>query len=337
MIYPLRDLRTYIGYLVAQNSFMRQFFLIIFASLTSVVCVADKKNVLLIAGLPSHGPGEHEHNAGVQLLAVGLKQAVPDLVNVSFSLNGEWPSDEQIAAADTIVIYSDGGGKHPALPHLAQLTTKMSAGCGFVCLHYAVEPAYARAGWLSVDGKPVSPPPAGRFSVGKGAKEFKEWLGGYFEAYYSVNPHWTADFKSLPDHPISRGVKSFSSRDEWYFHMRFKDKMDDVTPILISNVPSEIISSKDGPYVGNPDVRREVLEEKKPQIVAWAVSRNDGGRGFGFCGGHYHTGWANDNQRMLVLNAILWTAKAEVPAGGVITKFSEAELAANQDKKTPSK
>ena len=287
----------------------------------------------MIAGLPSHGPGEHEHNAGIQLLAAGLKQAVPDLVNVSFSLNGEWPSDEQIAAADTIIIYSDGGGKHPALPHLDQLAKKMSAGCGFICLHYAVEPAYERAGWLSVDGKPVSSPPAGRFSVGKGAKEFKEWLGGYFEAYYSVNPHWTADFKSLPDHPISRGVKSFSFRDEWYFHMRFKDNREGITPILVSDVPSEIISPKDGDYVGNPDVRREVLEERKPQIVAWAVTRSDGGRGFGFCGGHYHLGWANDNQRMLVLNAILWTAKVEVPVSGVITKFSEAALVANQDQK----
>ena len=316
---------------------MRQVLFIVFLSLTSVVGAEDKKNVLLIAGSPSHGPGEHEHNAGIQLLAAGLKQAVPDLVNVAVTLNGEWPSEEQVASADTIVIYSDGGGKHPALPHLDQLAKKMSAGCGFVCLHYAVEPAYKSAGWLSVDGKPVSPPPPERFSVGKGAKEFKDWLGGYFESYYSVNPHWTADFKSLPDHPISRGVKSFSSRDEWYFHMRFKDKMEGVTPILISNVPSEIISSQDGPYVGNPDVRREVLEEKKPQVVAWAVSRNDGGRGFGFCGGHYHSGWANDNQRLLVLNAILWTAKAEVPHSGVITKFSEAELAANQDKKPQHK
>jgi hypothetical protein len=319
--------------LVERNSFVRPFLLIFIVSLATNLCAADKKNVLLIAASPSQGPVEHDHNAGVQLLAAGLKQAVPDLVNISFSLNGEWPSDEQIAAADTIVIYSDGGKKHPALPYLDQLAKKMSAGCGFVCLHYAVEPAYERAGWLSVDGKPVSPPPAGRFSVGKGAKEFKEWLGGYFEPYYSVNPHWTADFKSLPDHPISRGVKAFNSRDEWYFHMPFKDKMEGVTPILTSSVPPEMISAKDGDYVGNPDVRREVLEEKKPQIVAWAVNRNDGGRGFGFCGGHYHSGWANENQRMLVLNAILWTAKAEVPAGGVVTKFSEEELTANQDKK----
>ena len=291
----------------------------------------------MIAGLPSHGPGEHEHNAGIQLLAAGLRQAVPSLVTVDISLNGEWPSEQQIALADTIVIYADGGKNHPALPHLDQLAKKMSMGCGFVCLHYAVEPAYERAGWLSVNGKPMSPPPAERFSTGKGAKEFEDWLGGYFERYYSVNPTWTADFKTLPNHPISRGVKAFSSKDEWYFHMRFREGLEGVTPILVSTVPAEIISSQDGDYIGNPDVRREVLEEKKPQVVAWAVARNDGGRGFGFCGGHYHSGWANVDQRMIVLNAILWTAKVEVPAQGVVTQFSEAELSANQDSKFPRK
>jgi|GEM_PF-2112431 len=40
-------------------------------------------------------------------------------------------------------------------------------------------------------------------------------------------------------------------------------------------------------------------------------------RGFGFIGGHFHKGWANNDQRKLVLNAILWTAKATVPASGV--------------------
>ena len=42
---------------------------------------ADKKNVLLIAGKPSHPSGEHEHNAGIQLLASGLKQGAADLVD----------------------------------------------------------------------------------------------------------------------------------------------------------------------------------------------------------------------------------------------------------------
>jgi len=89
----------------------------------------------------------------------------------------------------------------------------------------------------------------------------------------------------------------------------------------------------EGAHAGNPDVRKLVLEEKKPQVVAWAVERQDGGRGFGFTGGHFHKGWANDSQRTLVLNAIVWTAKAEVPAAGVASKFTDEELAANLDPK----
>ena len=51
----------------------------------AAVHAADKKNVLLIAGRPSHGPGEHEHNAGIQLLAAGLRQGASGLVDVEAS------------------------------------------------------------------------------------------------------------------------------------------------------------------------------------------------------------------------------------------------------------
>jgi hypothetical protein len=303
-----------------------------FLAAASFLGAEEKKNVLFIAGRPSHGPGEHEHNAGVQLLAAGLVQSASDLVNVDVSLNGQWPSDERVAKADTIVIYSDGGNGHPALPHLEQLSKKMAAGCGFVCLHYAVEPAYTKAGWVDASGKAVNTPPPGRSSTGKGAAEFKDWLGGYFEQFYSVNPHWQADFKSLPDHPISRGVQPFSTSDEWYFHMRFRDGMEGVTPILSAIAPPETMKRGMGPHEGNPDVSKSV-EDKEPQVVAWAVQRKDGGRGFGFCGGHYHKGWANDNQRTLVLNGIVWTAKATVPEKGVVTKFTQEQLDANLDPK----
>jgi hypothetical protein len=146
-----------------------------------------------------------------------------------------------------------------------------------------------------------------------------------------------ADFTAIPDHPASRGVKPFGSNDEWYFNMRFRDGMVGVTPLLSAVAPAETMKRGEGPHAGNPDVKKLVLEDKKPAVVAWAVERKDGGRGFGFTGGHYHAGWSNDSQRTLVLNAIVWTAKAEVPAAGVVSKFSEEELKANLDKKTPRK
>jgi len=65
------------------------------------------------------------------------------------------------------------------------------------------------------------------------------------------------------------------------------------------------------------------------------VSENDGGsRGFGFTGAHYHRNWKDNNFRKVVLNAVAWIAKAEVPPGGIQTPTpSDEEMKANLDPK----
>lgn len=272
---------------------------------------ADKKNVILIAGKPSHGPGAHEHNAGVLLLSKCLTTNAADLVEVKVHLNSEWPAPEELAAADTVLIYADGYTGHPALQgdHLEQLRTQIKRGCGFMTMHWATE-----------------------VPKDKGGVEFLDWMGGYCEPDWSVNPHWTAEFKQLPVHPISQGVEPFSTNDEWYFHMRFRAGMQAVTPILSAIPPDSTMARPDGMRSGNPAVRQDVAD-KVPQHVAWAAERPDGGRGFGFTGGHFHKGWANDNQRKLVLNAILWTAKASVPKNGIESTVTPEDLSANLDPK----
>ena len=84
-----------------------------FGLLQSDAIAVDAKNILMIAGKPSHGPGQLEHNAGVQLLAKCLKESGLPL-DVKFTLGGAWPTAEEMAKADTILIYSDGGGGHQA-------------------------------------------------------------------------------------------------------------------------------------------------------------------------------------------------------------------------------
>jgi len=273
-----------------------------------------KKSVLMIAGRPSHAPGEHEHNAGIQLLAKCLGQGAVDRVAVTVHLNGEWPSADELAKADTVVIYSDGGG-HPALQgdRLEQLGKEMKRGCGFVCLHYAVEP-----------------------TLPKGNKEFIDWLGGAFEINWSVNPHWTADFKELPDHPVSRGVQPFSTNDEWYFHMRFREGMTGVTPILTGVAPESTMGCPDGSHSGNPFVRAEVAA-KNPSTSPGRLSGRMADADLDSPAGTDHKGWGNESQRMLVLNAIVWSTKADVPSGGVASTVTDAELAANLDAKPPKK
>ena len=170
-----------------------------------------------------------------------------------------------------------------------------------------------------------------------------KWTGGYFETDWSVNPHWTGTFDKFPEHPITNGVGAFTVKDEWYYHMRFEEGMSGVTPILSDLPPSETLvkedgslARKDGAHSNNPAVRAAVLERKEPQHVAWARQRTDGGRGFGFTGGHYHWNWANANFRKLVLNAIAWTAHAEVPEDGISSADVTIDvLMANQDEKVP--
>jgi type 1 glutamine amidotransferase len=277
---------------------------------TALTATAADKKIVFIAGNPSHGPGEHEHRAGCLLLQSCLA-GVPGVTSVVYS-NG-WPADVATAFADAaaVIIYCDGGGGHPLLKgdRLNTMGELMKKGVGLACLHYAVEPTKER-----------------------GQAEFLEWLGGAFEIHWSVNPHWEADFKTLPNHPITRGVSPFKLRDEWYFNMRFREGMQGVTAILSAVPPASTTNRADGPHSGNPKMR-EMVAAGEPQHVAWAFERKDGGRGFGFTGGHFHQNWGNDQFRKLALNAILWVAKADVPAAGVASQLAADQLEANLDNK----
>ena len=127
--------------------------------------------------------------------------------------------------------------------------------------------------------------------------DFIEWMGGCYERGYSQNPINTVAVTPVKnDHPITRGCGGYVAEDEWYFDIRLRSDDERVVPLMTGNLP---------PW--NP----------KEKVLAWATTRDDGGRGFGFSGGHYHQNWHMESFRKLILNAILWVAKAEVPANGV--------------------
>lgn len=277
------------------------------------------KKVAFIAGTPSHGYGAHEHKAGCMLLADALNASGLN-IEASVYTNG-WPKDDSVLDyADSIVVYCDGGKRHPFNDHLERLDQLQKRGIGMVCVHYGVE-----------------------VPIGPSGEKFKQWTGGYFETDWSVNPHWTGTFDDFPQHPITAGVEPFTVNDEWYYHMRFIEEMNGVTPVLSELPPASTLvkpdgslARKDGAHSNNQAVREAVLERKEPQHVAWARVRPDRGRGFGFTGGHYHWNWANRGFRTLVLNAIAWTAHAEVPEEGVPSAdVSFADLLRNQDYPMP--
>jgi type 1 glutamine amidotransferase len=255
---------------------------------------ADTK-IVLIAGRPSHGPGEHEFNAGIKLLAHCLER-VPGIEPVV--VTGGWPQDEAVfQGAKSVVFFMDGGAGHPILQTKERMETirrLIDEGVGFVCLHYAVE-----------------------VPKGEPGDRFLEWLGGYYETGYSDNPHNTVTVVPREDHPITRGVKPFEARDEWYFKIRFRPDDPRVTPILTAR---NLVGHDGKTYTD-------------PQVVAWATERRDGGRSFGFTGAHFQKNWGIPEFRTLVLNAIVWTAKQDVPSQGIPSEVTADELARNLDPK----
>lgn len=260
------------------------------------------KKIVLVAGSKSHNAGDHEFFAGTAIMMNLLKQT--EGVWPVMAREG-WPKNEKIfEGAAALVFYMDGRNGHPVVKkdamgdRMDRIQKLMDKGTGWVNLHYAVD-------YLPEHGKRV---------LG--------WMGGYYEPNYSINPHWDAEVRSLPNHPITRGVKPFVLRDEWYYHMRFVEDMKGVTPILTALPPDNTRGTA-----------AAKMNSGKPEHMAWAYDRADGGRGFGFTGGHFHRNWGDENFRRLVVNAILWSTKVEIPKEGAKVEFNPADLNKNLDNK----
>lgn len=267
------------------------------AMTTNARAGAPSKKVVLIAGKKSHGPGEHEYERGLKLLKTCLETATNVKgMSAEVYLDG-WPADPHVLDdADTIVLFSDGSDRdeqaHPILrgDRLATLDRLMKRGVGLVAIHYTVFVPSQKAG-----------------------DRFLDWIGGYFdyETGAAAN-HWFSKIQTvsarvepgMKDHPICRGLSPFNLREEYYYNIRFRPNDPRLAPILRAAIPGE----------------------PEQQVVAWAVERADGGRGFGYTGGHFHSNWGVEPVRKMILNAILWTAKADVPEGGVASVLAPESL-----------
>lgn len=277
------------------------------------------RKLVLIAGRPSHPKMMHEFRAGTILLEKRLQDV--EGLRVERHENG-WVTDEStFDDAAAIVIFSDGGSGHPAIQEnrLQVLEKHIGCGLGFGCMHFGVEVPKDRGG-----------------------QEFKEWIGGHYEHEWSCNPIFNAKFEEFPDHPICRGVEPFEIKDEWYFNMRFRDGFDAesskevdgirFTPVLVTK-PSDAV--RNGPYIYPAGPYQHIQDAMgRKEAVMWAVDRPDGGRGFGFTGGHFHLNWQHDQFRKTILNSLCWIAGVEVPQQGLESEpVSDEEIHLNLDPK----
>jgi len=276
---------------------MRQFVrnLILFVSVGMVMdgiafAALEKTHVLIVVGPSNHPPGSHEVAAGGRLMQHCLNNT-RNLPGLKAEVVYEWPADETVLdTVDTVVFIGDTfpPNRFPGSDMiLAKLGSMMNRGCGIVCIHYATG---LRASDVAKDGE----------------HPLLHWMGGYFATRC---PHHQSIAKiyrdatitpSASDHPVSRGWKEFTLHDEPYINNYFgKDDnklAPNVTALATSMLPPE-----------NP--RREV--------VAWCVTRDDRGRGFGIVMPHFYQSWKIDDLRTFILNGIVWTAKRDIPTEGV--------------------
>ncbi len=276
----------------------------------SSVAIAETKKVLFIAGKPSHGNGEHEFRAGSMLLAKGLNESGLD-IEAKVHYYG-WPKDESIFdGVDACIIYADAGGNFKEKYEV--LDERVKEGMGIMFMHYGVHPK-----------KQI------------GEKYFTDWIGGYMETGWSVNPHWIADISPKEGHAVGKGVQvPFTAYDEFYWNMRFPTKGECECCHALATAtptPEKIIR-----YISLWNEHGEATLNT-PQSLMWCRDPEEGSRGIGFVGGHYHRNWAIDDFRTLVLNSIVWLTRAEVPEGGVVSApITQEDLNLNLDRPVKGK
>lgn len=260
-----------------------------------VAAVSEAKaRVLILVGPSTHPPGTHEVAAGARLLEYCLENA-ENVRGIEADVVSAWPADRQALQKVAAVVFSGDRFPPAEMPDreriMGDLTMMMDHGCGLVCFHYAT----------GLGASHVTP---------EGDHPLLRWMGGYFATrcphHQSVARVYQAAHvePGTAEHPALRGWKAFTVHDEPYIKNYFGPDglAKNVTPLATSMLPPEA---------------------PEREVVAWAVSREDGGRGAGIVMPHFYKNWQVDDLRMLILNSIVWSAKLEVPADGVKTKLPD--------------
>jgi len=213
---------------------------------------AETTRILFLAGSRSHASGEHEFNAGCMLLAKALNEQSG--LDVEATVIKGWPEDESVFEnVDAVIIYSDG--TKVVEKGWEKVDKLAKSGTGLMFMHYAVHP-----------------------SPEMGEKYFRPWIGAAMETGYSVNPHWVADLRAMPDHAISNGVPdTVEAYDEFYYSMRFQKDRGKVLDLVTAMPTKQRIKR-----IINLWTENGVSGIDKQQSLMWGVERADGGRGVGF-------------------------------------------------------
>lgn len=262
-----------------------------------VMAGSDSPSALIVVGPSRHPPGTHEVAAGARVMEYCL-ESLQNSGQFEVDVIDAWDSDwKTLKTYDTVILIGDSfpGERMPESDIVMKdLARMMKKGCGMITIHYGV-------GLKNEDMGP------------DGDHPLLHWTGGYFAAkcdhHQSVAKVYEAATIVPSDrkHPIANGVKPFTIHDEPYIKNYFGPGgklLPGAFPVATSMLP--------------PDDRGK-------EIIAWGIERKDSGRGIGITLPHFFQNWKVEPLRKFILNAILWTAHAEVPDQGAKTTLPALE------------
>lgn len=274
----------------------------------AAVAAQETRRIVFLAGPKDHGfAGRHEYEKDLRVLAQSL-EAATNLRGITTEVHvGPAPRDPAVYRGAAAIVINSSSDRletetHPLFPpdpttngrsyddetlaFLAQIDSLAAGGMGVVVFHYAnwTENWYARGRMLA-------------------------WTGGLWVQMASRNPVDTWSMQPAAEgHPILRGVRPWSYRDE-IFSRFFLPPNDDRRTDLI---------------IGTPEQDRQGIG---PQVAGFSYQREGGGRGFVYGGVDFHDNMALDDYRKFLLNGIVWAAGMEVPEGGVESPTPAIEAA----------
>lgn len=254
--------------------------LLILALLYCNTLVAAPLRIFIRSGPKSHGPGAHDHPAF-------LRDWVPLLNARGANATGGdvFPSEEQLAATDVLIIHRDGGGDLTP-EDAARLTTFTQRGGGLMVIHAG---CYVAAAEKSDFYK--------QLIGGSWRKPMTRFKEGPMKVYFHE-----------PLHPIVKGCNTLEMDDEIYFDM---DLSPEIQVLASAYTPKPVAK---GQEPAQPELKfsggesRDISRDLQPQLWTYEKAAY---RAFVCIPGHIYTNFANPEFQNILLRGIAWAGKRE--------------------------
>lgn len=271
------------------------------------------KVIYFMAGPKDHAwPSRHETEKDLLVLqrcldsVTNIKGAkiVTKFIYKRTALDIEDMKDAAAIVIESSAEYSSPERTHPLFPpsgdnkksynkevlnYLQQVDSLHKAGMGIIVLHWGVAAENQKAFGL-----------------------YAGWFGGGYIPGYSQNPlgQWTiTPVDGGRKHPVMRGVGPWTCKDEVFSRFMVIPEDPHRTDLLMGAAPKTNM----GPVAS--------------RCITWAYE--DGkARALLYGGMDYHSALLVDDYRRFLMNAIVWAAGIEVPAGGVQSSAKGLQLVA---------